>query len=69
MTQLAAKFDAVLINTPALHGNLDAQLVAARSGAALMVARENHTPLKVLDKATHRLRELGVAITGVALSH
>lgn len=69
MAQLVPKFDAVLINTPALDGNLDAQLVAARSGAALMVARENHTPLKALDKATHRLRELGVAITGVALSH
>ena len=69
MTQLVAKFDAVIINTPVLGDNLDAQLVAARSGAALMVARENHTPLRSLDKASHRLRELGVAVTGVALSH
>lgn len=69
LTQLASKFDAVFINTPALSGNLDAQLVAARAGAALMVARENYTSLRILDKASHRLRDLGVAITGVALSH
>lgn len=69
LTQLAAKFDAVFINTPALSGNLDAQLVAARAGAALMVARENYTSLRTLDKASHRLRDLGVAVTGVALSH
>lgn len=69
ITQLVAKFDAVIINTPVLGDNLDAQLVAARSGAALMVARENHTSLRSLDKASHRLRDLGVAVTGVALSH
>ena len=69
MAQLVPKFDAVLINTSALGSILDAQLVAARSGAALLVARENHTPLKALDKASHRLRDLGVSITGVALSH
>lgn len=69
MAQLCTKFDAILINTPSLNESLDAQLVAARAGAALMVARENQTPLKILDKASHRLRELGVIITGVALSH
>ncbi len=69
LAQLATKFDAVLINTPALTHNLDAHLIAARSGAALMVARQNHTPLKALGKASQRLRELGVIITGVALSH
>lgn len=69
LERLAGKFDAVLIHTPTMKTNLDAQVVAARAGAALLVAREHVTPLRALEKASSRLREIGVKVVGVALSH
>lgn len=68
MVELVGSFDVILVNTPALSESLDAQLIAARAGAALMVARENVTRLRRLEQASQRLREVGVAIMGVALS-
>lgn len=68
MAKLAEKFDVILVNTPPLNDNLDAQLIAARAGAVLMVAQENVTPLRLLEKACHRLGRIGVAVMGVVLS-
>lgn len=68
MVEMVESFDVILVNTPTLNESLDAQLIAARAGAALMVARENVTRLRRLEQASKRLREVGVAIMGVALS-
>ncbi len=68
MLRLAEKFDVILVNTPSMNDNVDGQLIAARAGAALMVAREHVTSLGKLDNARQRLQAVGVSIMGVALS-
>ncbi|MGP4842522.1 polysaccharide biosynthesis tyrosine autokinase [Marinobacter sp. 1Y8] len=68
MTTLANNFDVVLVHTPPLKDNRDAQLISARAGAALMVAKENVTPLRALEAASRHLQEVGVSLMGVALS-
>ncbi|MCC5810570.1 MAG: polysaccharide biosynthesis tyrosine autokinase [Ectothiorhodospiraceae bacterium] len=69
MSRLAEKFDVILVNTPSMSENVDAQLIAARAGAAVMVAREHVTSLGELDHARLRLQSVGVSVMGVALSH
>lgn len=66
--KLAEQFDVVLVNTPSLGTSLDAQLVANRAGAALLLAKEHVTPLRRLDTASRRLQDVGVNVLGVTLS-
>ncbi|BES69520.1 chain length determinant protein tyrosine kinase EpsG [Marinobacter nanhaiticus D15-8W] len=66
--KLAEQFDVVLVNTPSLGTSLDAQLVANRAGAALIVAKEHVTSMRRLDVASRRLQEVGVELLGVTLS-
>lgn len=42
--QVNKSFDVVIIDTPAAEVAADAQVVAARAGASLVVARRDHTP-------------------------
>lgn len=42
--QVNKSFDVVIIDTPATEVAADAQVVAARAGASLVVARRDHTP-------------------------
>jgi len=42
--QASKSFDVVIIDTPAAEVAADAQVVAARAGASLVVARRDHTP-------------------------
>ncbi|MBC7193619.1 polysaccharide biosynthesis tyrosine autokinase [Marinobacter sp.] len=65
---LADQFDVILASTPSLDTNLDAQLVANRAGAALLVAQENVTSMRKLDAACRRLQDVGVSVLGVTLS-
>lgn len=66
--KLAEQFDVVLVNTPSLSTSLDAQLIANRAGAALLVAKEHVTPMRRLEGASRRLQEVGVNVLGVTLS-
>lgn len=69
MGRFAEKFDAVFFHCSPMTDNLDAQVIAARAGAVLLVAREHVTSLRTLDKTSRRLQELGVRVVGVALNH
>lgn len=69
MERFSEKFDVILFHCPPLVDNLDAQIVAARAGAVLMVAQEHVTPLRFMEKASTRLQDIGVRIVGVALGH
>lgn len=60
-------FDVVLINTAPMDANHDAQLVAALSGAALLVTHIHQTPTRALASICQRLRDLGVRLVGSAL--
>jgi chain length determinant protein tyrosine kinase EpsG len=57
--QLKQRFEVVLIDTPAASAGADAQMIAVRAGAALVLAREGQT----------RFRELQNLAASVASSH
>lgn len=64
---LAAQFEVTIINTPPLDNVKDAQLIAAHSGAALVVVQENVSRLKEVDAICNNLRGVGVRLLGAAL--
>lgn len=66
--ELTAKFDYVLIDTPAAAHGSDARLVASRAGAALMVGRKNATQTKPAQKLVAQLTKSGVQLAGVVLN-
>ncbi|HCS64038.1 MAG TPA: chain-length determining protein [Cellvibrio sp.] len=64
---LANQFDVTLISTAPMDSNRDAQIVAAQSGAALLLARQHQTRTQALEIICSRLRDLGVRLLGAAL--
>jgi protein-tyrosine kinase len=60
MRELASKFDYVVVDTPAAEFGADAAVIAAKCGAALLVARKNVT-------SSDALRELVAAFHGAAV--
>lgn len=68
MSSLSEQYDVILANTPPLTENLDAQLIGARAGAALLIAKEHVTSLRSLEHVSRRLQDVGVSVLGVALS-
>ncbi len=61
-------FGVMIIDTPAASNCADAQTVAARAGAALMVARQNTSSIPQLARFTRSLREFGVTLVGSVLN-
>lgn len=66
--ELAKQFDQVLIDTPAADSGADAQVIAARAGAALLLTRQHHTPLAGTQQLAAQLGELGVRLIGNVLN-
>jgi protein-tyrosine kinase len=64
LEQFTEQFDVIVIDTPAMADTADAQILAARAGNALMVARRNHTRQKKLVTAMQNLSEAGVNVLG-----
>ena len=64
----AQQFDVILIDTPAGADFADDELVAARAGAALIVARKNTTLLPATAKLARRLQSSGVVMVGSVLN-
>lgn len=60
-------FAVTLISTAPMNLTRDAQLVAATSGAALLVVREHQSRFKDVARMNRGLQELGVRVLGVAL--
>lgn len=55
--ELVAKFDHVIVDTPAACSGSDASVIAARCGSALVVARKNQS-------SVHALQDLVATLTG-----
>lgn len=68
LRELAADYDVILIDTPAGDVCSDAQLVAARAGAAVMVARQDHSHLKKLRSLVGLLTDARVHLVGTVLN-
>ena len=68
LEQAAQEFDVTLVDTPATSISGDAQMVAARVGGAMLVARKNHTSTAALQALAITLRETRVATVGAVLN-
>jgi len=62
------QFDVVLIDTPNGAHYADAEIIAARAGAAIMIARINRSLLPQQAALAHRLQDAGVHLVGTVLN-
>jgi protein-tyrosine kinase len=68
LTRFAEQFDLIIIDTPAASEVADAQILAARAGAAIMMARRNHTRRKELRSAVQNLLHSGTNVIGTVIN-
>lgn len=68
MSELLRKFDHVVVDTPASALGSDALVIAARSGAAMTLARKNKTRVKQLHDLVGQLSETAAKLTGVIVN-
>jgi protein-tyrosine kinase len=61
-------FDVILVDTPPAVQSADAQTVAARAGAALLVARNHQTAVATLQELAGKLQNSNVALVGAMLN-
>jgi len=62
------QFDVIIIDTPAGAEFADAEITAARAGAALLVARKNTSLVPQANQLARRLQDSGVALVGSVLN-
>lgn len=63
--ELVSKFDHVVVDTPAAEYGSDSAVVAARCGAALVVARQNKSSVRSLEDLVGNLAETPTKLAGV----
>lgn len=68
MRELASKFDHVLVDTPAAVYGSDAAVIAARCGAAMVVARKNASRLLALQQLVASLAGSPARLAGVVVN-
>jgi chain length determinant protein tyrosine kinase EpsG len=68
LEELSSKFDYVVVDTPAAAHGSDARLIAARSGAALVVSRRHQTHVKPVQKLVAQLTKAQVLMAGVVMN-
>lgn len=66
--ELAENFDVIVIDTPAGERCADVQTIAARAGAALMVARTDHTRMKPARQLAQSISESGATVVGAVMN-
>ena len=64
----AKQFDVVIFDSPAAQHTADAELLAARTGAALMVARRGHTSEVALKSTFKSLTRANVQVLGSVIN-
>jgi Mrp family chromosome partitioning ATPase len=57
-------FDVIVLDTPAANETADAQILSARAGAAVVLARRNRTRVADLTATMASLSETGVNVIG-----
>jgi Mrp family chromosome partitioning ATPase len=62
------RFDVIIIDTPAVSIYADAEIIAARTGAALVVTRKNKSLVANAVKLSRRFQDGGVALVGAVLN-
>ena len=61
-------FDGVIIDTPAATEYADAQTIAVRAGAAIMLARKNQSSIPAMAAITRNLQQAGATLVGSVLN-
>lgn len=69
LEELGTVFDVILIDTPAAHEYADAQVVAARASAALLVARKNVTSAADISQFARSMQQSGAEVVGAVLNN
>ena len=64
----SSMFDVILIDTPSGSAFADAEIIAARAGATVMVARKNKTLVPQVTQMTRRMQDGGVKVVGSVLN-
>ena len=62
------QYDVIIIDTPAASACADAEIIASRAGAALIVARKNKSLVPQTTQLARRLQDSGVALVGSVLN-
>ncbi len=68
LEQAAARFEVVLIDTPAASVYADAQTIAVRSSGALLVTRKHRTRLREADGLAQTLSRLSAHMVGAVIN-
>jgi receptor protein-tyrosine kinase len=68
LSAASQEFDVVLIDTPSGDDFADADIIASRAGAALMVARKNLSATPGIKHLAQRLQQCDVALLGSVLN-
>jgi len=68
LRELTSSFDHVIVDTPAGVYGVDAQVIASRCGAALVLARKNESRVGVLQKFVSTLTDSSARIAGVIMN-
>jgi chain length determinant protein tyrosine kinase EpsG len=68
LSSFSDQYDLVILDTPATAEAADAQILAARAGAALIVARRNHTLHEELSAAMQNFVQSGVGVLGSVMN-
>lgn len=68
LTAMRATYEVVLVDTPAMSICADAGTVAARAGAALVVACRDRSSVARITRLTDELRQFGVTMVGAVLN-
>lgn len=68
MRELVSKFDYVIVDTPAVRHGADPLVIAARCGAALLVARKDGGRMATLQDMTAMLSETTTKLAGVVFN-
>jgi protein-tyrosine kinase len=64
LADMRSKYNIILFDTPAASEYADAQMVAVRAGAALVVAYDRRSRIAQLEQMTDDMREAGARIVG-----
>jgi receptor protein-tyrosine kinase len=68
LVDLLARFDQILVDTPANAAGPDARVIAVQAGAALIVGRSGHTRVALLQKLLAQLNRSPTQVAGVVLN-
>jgi protein-tyrosine kinase len=68
LEMFASQYDMIIMDTPATSESADAQILAARADAALLLVRRHHTRVADLNAAMQNLTESGVHVVGSVIN-